>query len=355
MTPGLFSIIIPTFNHARYIGECIESVLAQTYPHWEMIIVDDGSTDGTCDVVNSFDDSRIRYVQQEHRGIEGLSETNNTALTMARGEFIAILEGDDFWPHYKLASHLEAFADPETVLSFGYTQEILPDGVSTNLIPRTLLPEEALTNSPVGRASLYMMNIHHTTYFFPVSVAIRRSAMEAVGGFRQPSYLPLVDFPTFLHLTLQGKFAFTNRIMGFWRRHPCSVTRSSLYRINAGVFRYIAEFQTAHRHSLPVTEEELAAVNLEWQQSHWSALVLLGRWFLADSEWEQGYTAFRKALPLGWGWRHRAFARLAMAMSRLHLDVEPVAGLLGLVPFRESLAEMNRENKGLCKELLDEL
>ena len=77
---SLVSIITPTFNHERFIGTCIENVLKQTFQNWEMIIIDDGSTDKTEYEVTKYTDDRIRYVKQENVGIWKLSETYNKAL-----------------------------------------------------------------------------------------------------------------------------------------------------------------------------------------------------------------------------------------------------------------------------------
>ncbi len=75
----LISIITPTYNHENFIGECIESVLAQTYPHWEQIIIDDGSTDRTGEIVAQYNDERIKYIRQDNIGIWRLRETYNRA------------------------------------------------------------------------------------------------------------------------------------------------------------------------------------------------------------------------------------------------------------------------------------
>ncbi|MDM7940633.1 MAG: glycosyltransferase, partial [Methanothrix sp.] len=77
------SIITPTYNHERYIAECIDSVLAQSYPYWEQIIIDDGSSDGTQDVISLYKDKRIKYIRQENKGIWRLGETYNKALQLA--------------------------------------------------------------------------------------------------------------------------------------------------------------------------------------------------------------------------------------------------------------------------------
>ncbi len=98
----LVSIIMPAFNREDTIRQAIESVLSQTYPHFELIIVDDGSTDGTADVVKSFDDDRVRLI--EGPGRSGVSEARNIGLRDAKGELIAYLDSDNTWePEYLTA------------------------------------------------------------------------------------------------------------------------------------------------------------------------------------------------------------------------------------------------------------
>lgn len=88
----LVSAIMPTYNMARYISEAIESIIGQTYGNWELIIIDDGSTDDTENVVRSFRDPRIRYYKQVHRG---RGAARNVALQVAKGKYIAITDADD--------------------------------------------------------------------------------------------------------------------------------------------------------------------------------------------------------------------------------------------------------------------
>ena len=90
---GLVSVIMPAFNVEKYIGDAIRSVLKQTYPFFELIIVDDGSTDRTREVVNSFDDERI--VLLTHEKNRGVAEARNTALKEARGKWVALIDADD--------------------------------------------------------------------------------------------------------------------------------------------------------------------------------------------------------------------------------------------------------------------
>src|SRR5437588_302353 len=115
----LVSIITPTYNHERFIGPCIASLCDQAYGNWEQIIIDDGSTDNTAEVISKFKDPRIRYQYQQNQGPIELARTYNRALGMAKGDLIAILEGDDFWPHDKLATLVPCFLDDRVVLAYG--------------------------------------------------------------------------------------------------------------------------------------------------------------------------------------------------------------------------------------------
>lgn len=104
---GLVSIITPSYNTAKFIGETIRSVQAQTYPNWEMIIVDDCSTDNTDEVVAEYQkaDERIRYFKNEKNS--GAAVSRNKALREAKGRWMAFLDSDDLWTPDKLEKQLE--------------------------------------------------------------------------------------------------------------------------------------------------------------------------------------------------------------------------------------------------------
>src|SRR3990167_8128796 len=92
------SVVIPTYNYARYLPQAIDSVLGQTYPHIEVVVVDDGSTDESRDVLRAYG-SRIRWVQQERQGV---SAARNRGVRESRGDLVAFLDADDRWLPTKL-------------------------------------------------------------------------------------------------------------------------------------------------------------------------------------------------------------------------------------------------------------
>ena len=122
----LVSIIMPSYNTAKFIGETISSVLAQTYTNWELIIVDDCSTDNTDEVVAGYDDPRIRYLKNEKNS--GAAVSRNYALREATGKWIAFLDSDDLWYPEKLEKQI-AFME-ENGYDFTYTdyEIVMPNG-----------------------------------------------------------------------------------------------------------------------------------------------------------------------------------------------------------------------------------
>src|SRR5947199_9794946 len=100
----LVSIIVPTYNRADYIIETIESVREQTYSHWELIIMDDGSEDKTEELIQGLNDNRIFFYKQERTGKVG--RLKNEGMKKARGEMIAFIDSDDLWAKDKLEKQL---------------------------------------------------------------------------------------------------------------------------------------------------------------------------------------------------------------------------------------------------------
>lgn len=105
-TEPLVSVIMPAYNAERYIGEAISSVLAQTYTNWELLVVNDGSTDGTPAIIKCFQDPRIRLFHKENGGI---GSARNMALKHVRGTYICGLDSDDVMPPGSIAARMEVF------------------------------------------------------------------------------------------------------------------------------------------------------------------------------------------------------------------------------------------------------
>jgi glycosyltransferase involved in cell wall biosynthesis len=212
------SVITPTFNHAPFIRQCVDSVLAQTCGDWEQIIVDDCSTDRTAEIVRSYKDSRIRLVSNTTRnGLEYLQRTYNQALAMATGDYVAILEGDDYWPPSKLANQLPAFAHEKVVLTWGRIAHDYGGHVNEDPQRGDTIPLDQFEN--VTQWLLVRNDIG------AVTVMVRKSALDAIGGFYQTPGTVMVDYSTWLRLSTVGEFRYVQSLSGFWRQHPEQTTR----------------------------------------------------------------------------------------------------------------------------------
>lgn len=138
MNYGLVSIITPCHNSARHIRACIESVIAQDYPHWEMLITDDGSTDNSAEIIGEYakKDSRIRLFRMDNASGTPAAPRNNS-IENARGEYIAFLDSDDVWLPNKLSEQLYFAESNNYDIVYSYYEKISNDGVRKGKIVMT--------------------------------------------------------------------------------------------------------------------------------------------------------------------------------------------------------------------------
>lgn len=131
MNNGLVSIIMPSWNTGRFIKETIDSVLAQTYENWELLIVDDCSTDNTDEIIAGYKDQRIKYFKNEKNC--GAAITRNKAMREANGEWIAFLDSDDLWAPEKLEHQIDFMKKNGYSLSFTEYEKIDEDSIPLNI------------------------------------------------------------------------------------------------------------------------------------------------------------------------------------------------------------------------------
>lgn len=132
MVDGLVSVIMPSWNTSKYIAESIKSVINQTYSKWELIIVDDCSSDDTDNVVAQFNDERIHYLKNEKNS--GAALTRNYAIREANGEWIAFLDSDDLWYPEKLEKQLEFMNTHGYVFSYHNFEKIDEESNKLNIL-----------------------------------------------------------------------------------------------------------------------------------------------------------------------------------------------------------------------------
>jgi glycosyltransferase involved in cell wall biosynthesis len=129
----LVSVITPSYNSANYIEECVESVLSQTYQNWEMVIIDDLSTDDSIHVIEKFceRDSRIRLIRQEIN--TGPAKARNLGIEAAKGDFIAFLDSDDIWLPHKLEKQISFMLQNDLTLTYSSYYTIDENGLEMGI------------------------------------------------------------------------------------------------------------------------------------------------------------------------------------------------------------------------------
>jgi glycosyltransferase involved in cell wall biosynthesis len=213
MAMAVVSIIIPTYNRAHLVAEAVESVLNQTYRDFELIVVDDGSTDNTEEIVRSFLDDRVKYVKQSNKGV---SAARNMGIATAKGDFIAFLDHDDLFLPEKLSVQLARMRyDPKVGLVYS-----LYFGTMGTEAPRRLA---GACHSPVELHHLLLGSLIHLS-----TALVRRSYLQQVGGFDEQLRYGGEDRDICLRLVLAGcEMVCVANPLTIIRQQPNSLARAS--------------------------------------------------------------------------------------------------------------------------------
>ncbi|HOO18812.1 MAG TPA: glycosyltransferase [Paludibacteraceae bacterium] len=332
----LVSIITPTYNHEKYIADCIQSVLSQTYENWEMIIVDDGSTDHTYEKAKSFaeNDHRIKVFTQQNVGIFRLAETYNFALSMAQGKYIAILEGDDVWLPEKLALQVEALEKNEdAIFCYGKAYQVSQDLSNIHSLTKIKHPFEILNNHPVGS----IIRVLIFANFIPaVTVMIKKEALLKLGGFVQTHHLPFVDWTTWLNLSLSGEFIFINQPLGKWRMYPSQTTKSYTAEIFENQYQFAIEFYQAHPEIFANSTISLSTLKKNYNKLLVMAHSRSGRYKLIKKDFQGARKNYLKSIfKFGWYaplWKIRSL--IGLIFSFFHADIEGLAKKLKRISYK---------------------
>ncbi|MEZ6057534.1 MAG: glycosyltransferase family A protein [Planctomycetaceae bacterium] len=207
MSQPLVSVVIPSFNHARFVTEAVDSVLAQTNCRLEIIVVDDGSTDNTRDVLAPYS-SQIRYIYQENRGLPG---ARNTGIRAATGEWVAVLDSDDTWHPQKTERQLAAVAQHPEVDVVGS-----PGGDDP-------FPESLPLDPPTAFVSVRDFLL--ITPMSASSTMIRRRCFDAVGLFDE-TLRSAEDRDMWLRLAAKFKVLQVKSPCWFYRVHEGQMSRN---------------------------------------------------------------------------------------------------------------------------------
>jgi glycosyltransferase involved in cell wall biosynthesis len=235
LSEDLVSVVIPCFNHAHFLPEAIESVLTQNYPNFEVIVVNDGSTDNTPEIVRRY--PSVRYVYQENAG---LSSARNTGLRQSHSEFLVFLDADDRLLPHALGTGIESICEhPECAFVSGHCRVIDSNGRILSS-PRQLRVEH----------EHYLRLLRGGSYIWcPANVLYRREIFDFVHGFN-PELNPVADYDLYLRITRDFPVHSHNRVIAEYRQHRSNMSRDvSKMECAARAAHYAqAHFVKAHSH-----------------------------------------------------------------------------------------------------------
>lgn len=210
----LVSVIVPSYNHARFLGQAIEAVMAQTFEDWEIVLVDDGSSDGSLEVARSFQDRRIRVYQNERN--LGTYGNQQRALGLAEGDLIAVLNSDDLWAPTKLEKQVSALqARPEC--SFCYVLGWMVDGSGR---PNT--ETDVHLDWPVSEFQRPLPFLLYENRILASGVVFRREGLRFETSLRYSG-----DWAALLEASVRGPAACVPERLTFWRQHETNTYRVS--------------------------------------------------------------------------------------------------------------------------------
>jgi glycosyltransferase involved in cell wall biosynthesis len=207
---SLVSVVIPTYNHAHFLGRALQSVLDQTYPHWEALVIDNHSHDNTDDVVKSFSDPRIRLLKIHNHGV--IAASRNVGMREARGEWIAFLDSDDCWYPQKLEIIMST-ADADNAYDVLSNDELMVD-VKTGA--RAVLRHGPYEND------FYKILLVEGNRLSPSATLVRRDFLLQSGlAFDESQdYVTVEDYGFWLDLARTGaRFKFIHEVQGEFVMH----------------------------------------------------------------------------------------------------------------------------------------
>lgn len=204
-------IVIPTYNHARFIGDALRSVIAQSFGSWRAIIVNNFSTDDTHDVVASFAEPRFTIVDFANHGI--IAAARNHGLSLATAPYVAFLDSDDSWYPRKLERCLASLDDGADVVCHG-ERWTSADGTYRDVV-----------YGPERNASYSRLLFRHNCVSTSAVVARRALLAELRGFDERPEFVTAEDYELWLRLARQGaRYVFVPEILGEFRRHEASAS-----------------------------------------------------------------------------------------------------------------------------------
>jgi len=252
----LVSVVIPCYAQAHFLAEAIESVIAQTYPHFEVVVVDDGSPDNAAEVARRY--PGVRVVHQPNLG---LAAARNTGIRSTIGDFLVFLDADDRLLPNALATGLEFFEDnPHCGFAAGRCEVIHADGT---VAANSRQPERV-------EPDLYAAQLKNEFVWSCATVMYRRSVFEFARGF-ETSVSPASDYDLYLRVIRDHPVGSHNEVVAQYRKHGASMGRQR--EANLASTRAVLRAQRAYVRKYPQYRAAYAAAHAAWLEYYGLPLV----------------------------------------------------------------------------------
>lgn len=306
----MVSVIIPTYNSEEYLRESIESIFNQTFKDYEIILVDDGSTDNTREIVKQFYPS-VKYIYQDQGGA---ARARNTGIRAARGEFIAFLDADDIWLPTKLEKQVEHFRQ-HTDVGFIFTEH-------------SQFNENGIIRSFVGKRDRLVKgeileNIFLYSGVATPTVIVRKKVFEQVGLFDE-DLIAAEDDNMWLRIAYKFGIDFIDEPLVMVRINDRSITSDPM-NIIKGVGTHLFVLERKY----PELAKRLGTLINKKRSSLFRSL---GYYYFSRNEFKRSRAEFRKSLQ---HWRFNLFSICYLLLSFLPVE------LIGLMKFLKIKSGVN--------------
>ncbi len=206
------SVVVTTYNRACMVAEAIDSILRQTFEDFELIVVDNFSTDNTEDIIKTYTDKRIRYFRHQNNGL--IAVNRNYGIKQAQGEYIAFCDDDDLWYPEKLDRCLNSLRQDKDIILVCHDVNVIYKGgaIRVDICGPYVEP-------------MYYRLLFQDNCVFTSAVIARRDRLLAVDGFNErPDFAGVEDYDLWMRLAKVGKFYFLHETLGEYRVHENTYT-----------------------------------------------------------------------------------------------------------------------------------
>lgn len=208
-----FSVVIPAYNAAAFIGQALQGILDQSDQDFEIIIVDNHSSDNTAGIVSAFDDARLSMIKIHNEGI--ISRSRNIGTRAARGQWVAIMDADDQWYAEKLAVVRRYIAEDSEAILFCHDMALYKNGAASGILhcgPR---------EPDMFKALMLRGNV-----LIPAAVCVKKDVWLESGGFSEDErFVTVEDYEFWLRLASKGRFVFIPEVLGAYHLHDSNTSK----------------------------------------------------------------------------------------------------------------------------------